>query len=142
MLVVAVAMVVETVMSLAQPWPLKIVLDSVLGSEPAPAILTRFAGENADRLALLNIAVVGTVIIAVLQAANAYLNAFYTVSIGQWVAHDLRQNVSAHLQRLSMSYYDRQQTGPLISTITDDINSVQGSASSVRAAAASRRSPA
>jgi ABC-type multidrug transport system fused ATPase/permease subunit len=47
------------------------------------------------------------------------------VSIGQWVAHDLRQSVYAHLQRLSMSYYDRQQIGPIISTITDDINSVQ-----------------
>lgn len=124
-LVVAVAMIVETIMSLAQPWPLKIVLDSVFGSEPPPGFIRRFTGDGTDALTLLNVAVAGTVIIAVLQAANAYLNAFYTVSIGQWVAHDLRQSVYAHLQRLSMSYYDRQQTGPLISTITDDINSVQ-----------------
>ena len=123
--VVTVAMVVETIMSLAQPWPLKIVLDSVLGSEPAPAFLTRFTGGDSDELGLLNIAVAATVIIAVLQAVNAYLNAFYTVSIGQWVAHDLRQSVYAHLQRLSMSYYDRNQIGPIVSTITDDINSVQ-----------------
>ena len=60
---------------------------------------------------------------------TAYLNAYYTVSIGQWIAHDLRQSVYAHLQRLSMSYYDRQQVGPLISTITDDINAVQDFAS-------------
>ena len=124
-LVVAVAMIVETIMSLAQPWPLKIVLDSVFGSEPAPAFIRRFTGDGTGPLTLLNIAVAGTVIIALLQAANAYLNAFYTVSVGQWVAHDLRQSVYAHLQRLSMSYYDRQQTGPLISTITDDINAVQ-----------------
>jgi subfamily B ATP-binding cassette protein MsbA len=118
-------MVVETVMSLAQPWPLKIVLDSVFGSEPAPALVRWSFGESADRLALLNGAVIATVVIAVLQAVNAYFSAFYTVSIGQWVAHDLRQSVYAHLQRLSMSYYDRQQIGPIISTITDDINSVQ-----------------
>ena len=68
-------------------------------------------------------------LIALLQAASAYLNAYYTVSIGQWIAHDLRQSVYAHLQRLSMSYYDRQQIGPLISTITDDINAVQDFAS-------------
>ena len=121
----AVAMVVETLMSLAQPWPLKIVLDSVFGSEPPPASVGWLAGTGAGELALLNIAVAATVVIAVLQAANAYLNAFYTVSIGQWVAHDLRQSVYAHLQRLSMSYYDRQQIGPIISTITDDINAVQ-----------------
>lgn len=125
LLVVAVAMVVETVMSLAQPRPLKIVLDSVFGSEPAPALLTPLVGEGADALTLLNLAVGATVVIALLQAANAYLNAFYTVSIGQWVAHDLRQSVYAHLQRRSMSYYDRHQTGPIISTITDDINAVQ-----------------
>ncbi len=123
--VVAAAMVVETLMSLAQPWPLKIVLDSVFGSQPAPALVRWMAGDRAGTGQLLNLAVAATVVIAVLQAATAYLNAFYTVSIGQWVAHDLRQSVYAHLQRLSMSYYDRQQIGPIISTITDDINSVQ-----------------
>jgi subfamily B ATP-binding cassette protein MsbA len=118
-------MVIETAMSLASPWPLKIVLDSVFGSEPVPAVIAWAVGADADRLTLLNFAVAATVVIALLQASNAYLNAYYTVSIGQWVAHDLRQGVYAHLQRLSMSYYDRQQTGPLISTITDDINTVQ-----------------
>ena len=123
-LVVAVGTMVETVMTLAQPWPLKVVLDSVLGSQPPPAILARLIGRT-DALALLNLAVGGTVVIALLQAVNAYLNASYTVRIGQWVAHDLRQGVYGHLQRLSMSYYDRQQIGPIISTITDDINAVQ-----------------
>ena len=125
LIVVAVALVVETVMSLAQPWPLKIVLDSVFGSEPVPTLVRSLAGHGAGKGALLNLAVAATVIIAVLQAGNAYLNAFYTVSIGQWVAHDLRQSVYAHLQRLSMSFYDREQIGPIISTITDDINAVQ-----------------
>lgn len=67
--------------------------------------------------------------IALLQAASVYLNAHFTVSIGQWIAHDLRLAVYAHLHRLSMSYYDKQQVGPLISTITDDINAVQTFAS-------------
>jgi len=118
-------MLLETAMSLASPWPLKIVLDSVLDSRPAPAALAWLVGGSADRLALLNVAVAATVVIALLQAASAYLNAYYTVSIGQWIAHDLRQSIYAHLQRLSMSYYDRHQIGPLISTITDDVNAVQ-----------------
>ncbi len=119
------AMVVETAMSLAAPWPLKIVLDSVFDAQPVPSWLASLAGGSPDRMALLNAAVAGTVIIALLQAGSAYLNAYFTVSIGQWIAHDLRQSIYAHLQRLSMSYYDRQQTGPLISTITDDVNAVQ-----------------
>src|SRR5690606_5256921 len=94
-------------------------------AEPLPAALAWVTGAAPDRLALLNVTVVLTVVIALLQAGGAYLNAYYTVSIGQWIAHDLRQSVYAHLQRLSMSYYDKQQIGPLISTITDDINAVQ-----------------
>jgi len=123
--IVIATMVVEIVMTLASPWPLKIVLDSVFGAEPIPPVFAWFTGPVTDRLALLNIAVGATVVIALLQAAGAYLNAYYTVSIGQWIAHDLRQSVYAHLQRLSLSYYDRHQVGPLISTITDDIDAVQ-----------------
>jgi len=129
LLIVAGAMVIEIAMGLAAPWPLKIVLDSVFGETPLPSAFAWLAGGDLDRLARLNVAVVATIAIALLQAASAYVNAYYTVSIGQWIAHDLRLSVYSHLQRLSMSYYDKQQMGPLISTITDDINAVQEFAS-------------
>ena len=60
------AMLLETAMSLASPWPLKIVLDSVLDGRPMPAALAWLAGGSGDRLALLNVAVGATVVIAVL----------------------------------------------------------------------------
>ena len=123
------AMLVETAMGLAAPWPLKIVLDSVFAARPMPWAFAWLAGDPGSSLTRLNVAVVSTIVIALLQAGSAYLNAYYTVSIGQWIAHDLRHAVYAHLQRLSMSYYDKQQVGPLISTITDDINAVQDFAS-------------
>jgi subfamily B ATP-binding cassette protein MsbA len=123
------AMLLDTAMGLAAPWPLKIVLDSVFDGKAMPDAFAWLAGAHADRLAALRVAVISTVAIALLQAGSAYLDAFYTVSIGQWIAHDLRHSMYAHLQRLSMSYYDKQQVGPLISTITDDINAVQDFAS-------------
>jgi ABC-type multidrug transport system fused ATPase/permease subunit len=129
LLIVAVAMVVDIAMGLASPWPLKIVLDSVFDSKPMPSAFAWPAGEHSDRLARLNVAVMLTVAIAILQAASSYVNAYFTVSIGQWIAHDLRHSVYGHLHRLSMAYYDKQQVGPLISTITDDINAVQDFAS-------------
>ncbi len=127
--IVITAMLVETFASLASPWPLKIVLDSVLGNIPLPPVVDRLLGGSPGPLALLNFAAIATVLFALLQAGGAYLAAYYTVSIGQWIAHDLRGSVYGHLQRLSLSYYERQATGPLISTITDDINAVQDFAS-------------
>jgi subfamily B ATP-binding cassette protein MsbA len=127
--IVIAALLVETATGLASPWPLKIVLDSVFDARPVPQSWQWLTGPGPDRLLLLNLAAGATVIIALLQAGTAYLAAYYTVSIGQWIAHDLRQSVYAHLQRLSMSYYDRQQIGPLISTITEDIDAVQDFAS-------------
>jgi subfamily B ATP-binding cassette protein MsbA len=50
--------------------------------------------------------------------------------VGQWIGHDLRRAVYTHLQRLSLSYYDKHETGNLISTITDDIEAVEDFASS------------
>jgi subfamily B ATP-binding cassette protein MsbA len=127
---VLLAMLIETATILAAPWPLKVVLDSVFDSRPLPGFLAWLTpGGGGGRLAILNVTVFATVVIALLQSASAYLNSYYTASIGQRIAHDLRQSVYTHLQRLSMSYHDRQQTGPLISTITDDINAVQDFAS-------------
>jgi subfamily B ATP-binding cassette protein MsbA len=125
LIVVTVAILVETAMSLASPWPLKIVLDSVLDRQPIPGWLGWLVVPDAGQLAVLLAAVVATVSIAILEAAGSYLNTYYTSNIGQWVAHDLRQTVYAHLLRLSMSFHDRQQVGPLVSTITEDINTVQ-----------------
>jgi ABC-type multidrug transport system fused ATPase/permease subunit len=58
LLIVAGAMVVETGMALASPWPLKIVLDSVFAAQPMPAALAWLPGADAGPLARLNLAVV------------------------------------------------------------------------------------
>ena len=122
---VLVAMLIEIATSLAAPWPLKVVLDSVFDLQPLPPFLAALLNGSTDRFLILNAAVAATVIIALLQSASSYVDAYYSASIGQTIAHDLRQSVYAHLHRMAMSYYDRQQIGPIISTITDDINAVQ-----------------
>jgi len=122
---VLVAMLIEIATSLAAPWPLKVVLDSVFNSQPLPPFLVALLNGSTDRFLILNATVAATVIIALLQSASSYVDSYYSTNIGQRIAHDLRQSVYAHLHRLAMSYYDRQQIGPIISTITDDINAVQ-----------------
>ncbi|HEX8797433.1 MAG TPA: ABC transporter ATP-binding protein, partial [Terriglobales bacterium] len=70
------------------------------------------------------------VIIALLGALATYVDNYYTESVGQYVAHDLRMRMFHHLQRLSLGYYTSHQTGTLLSTITTDIQTIQGFASS------------
>jgi ABC-type multidrug transport system fused ATPase/permease subunit len=132
LVIVLIAMLIETAMSLASPWPLKVVIDSVLGSHPLPEWLRSLkdisVGDSKIGLALL--AGIGVVLIAVIGAIATYIDNYYTESVGQWVANDLRIRIYDHLQRLSLSYFDKQQTGTMLSTITSDVATVQNFASS------------
>src|SRR3954470_15800851 len=123
---------VETAVRLAAPWPLKIVLDQVIEGQEPPAWMGRVAaampGHGVMRLAAL--AAIATVLIAAVGALASYLNNYYTESVGQWVANDLRIRVYDHLEHLPLAYYDTHETGTLLSTITDDIATIQGFASS------------
>src|SRR5262252_6947656 len=131
-IIIVLAMLVETAMSLAAPWPLKVILDNVVGSHKAPGWLDslRDALVGDNKLALAAVAGILTVLIAALGAVASYIDNYYTESVGQWVAHDLRMRVYDHLQHLSLGFYDTHQTGVLLSTITDDIKTIQNFASS------------
>jgi subfamily B ATP-binding cassette protein MsbA len=76
------------------------------------------------------LAAIATVLIAALGAAASYLANYYSESIGQWVAHDLRMRTYHHLQRLSLQYYEKHEVGTLLSTLTTDIATIQSFASS------------
>ncbi|WP_248353573.1 ABC transporter ATP-binding protein [Anaeromyxobacter oryzae] len=122
----------ETAASLAAPWPLKIVLDNVIeGREPLAWIRHAarwMPGSHAIRFAVL--AAVATVLIAALGAISSYVEHYYTEDVGQWVANDLRVRVYDHVEHLPLAYYDTHRTGALLSTLTDDIATIQEFAAS------------
>ena len=130
--IVLAAMLVEIAMSLAAPWPLKLVLDDALGHKQLPAWLNWAhdlgVGRNAVGVAVF--AGVATLVIAVLSSVASYIDNYYTTSVGQWVANDLRLRIYEHLNRLSLHYYDTAKTGSLMSTLTNDVSTVQAFASS------------
>jgi subfamily B ATP-binding cassette protein MsbA len=130
--VILVAMLVETAMTIAAPWPLKIVIDNVVGAHRPPEWLHwfRFVSLEHDKLELAAAAATAMLLIAVIGAVASYVDNYYTESVSQWVAYDLRLRVYDHLQRLSLQYYDRHQTGVLTSTLIDDVKTVQSFASS------------
>ena len=132
---ILVAMVVQTATSLAAPWPLKIILDNVVGSHKLPwwldeAMKPVLSVTGSGKMHIAAAAAIITVLIALVGALASYVANYYTESVGQWVANDLRMRTYHHLERLSLGYFDTHQTGSLLSTITTDIQTIQGFASS------------
>jgi ABC-type multidrug transport system fused ATPase/permease subunit len=131
--VILLAMLVETAMTLATPWPLKVVLDNVVEDHRLTPWLRHIIGPMLDSGARLHVAALAAmafVTIAMIGAVASYVDNYFTESVGQWVAHDLRMRTYHHLQRLSLGYYSTHETGVILSTITADIQTIQGFASS------------
>ena len=126
------AMIAEAIIGLATPWPLKIIIDNVLGHHPLPKSLgwmdAVFKNENAFQLAA--VAALSFVAITALGSFAGFIDSYYNEKVAQYVANDLRKKMYHHMQHLSLSYYDSHQTGKLISTITADVSTVQDFASS------------
>jgi subfamily B ATP-binding cassette protein MsbA len=117
------AIAVEGLANLAEPWPLKIVLDYVLKSKATQGWL---AWAGTDKAALLKFAALAVLAIAAIGAISSFTEKYITATLGQWVVHDLRHTLYSHLQRLSLGFHDRKQTGDLISRLTVDIEAIQG----------------
>ncbi len=122
-----IAVLGETLADILEPWPIKVVVDSLLQHKKLPGwiggFVVRFFGEN--QIALLNFAIAAVAAIAVVGAVSSYIEKYLTTSIGQWVTHDLRRTAYNHIQRLSLPEYDEARTGDLITRITSDVASVQ-----------------
>jgi ABC-type multidrug transport system fused ATPase/permease subunit len=127
------AMLLQSLMTLAAPWPLKIVIDNVVVNrklEPWFASLLHPLLTHGHRMHLAVAAAIAVIVIAILNAVGSYLANYFTESVGQWVANDLRMRTYHHLQYLSLRYYDTHQSGILLSTITADVLTIQNFASS------------
>jgi len=131
--IILVCMLAETAMSLAGPWPLKIIIDNVVGSNHLPRWLARSLEHvlgDSSKMHIAELAAISAVAFAAIGALASYVDNYYTESVGQLVAHDLRMRTYHHLQRLSLRYYDTHRVGSLLSTMMTDIGTIQSFASS------------
>ncbi len=122
-----IAVLGESATDLLEPWPLKVVIDYVLGSKKMPSWLSSMVAATVGRqkISVLYFAALAVIVIAVVGAISSYFEKYLTTSVGQWVMHDLRRSVYHHVQRLSLSFHDKGRTGDLISRITSDIDAIQ-----------------
>jgi ATP-binding cassette subfamily B protein/subfamily B ATP-binding cassette protein MsbA len=106
---------------LLRPWPLKIIVDSVLGNHPAPIA----AFDGIGKQALIVVCAVGQVGLQAMAAVFAYWNNRTTITIGQKMVNDLRSDLYQHLQRLSLSFHANRQVGDLLYRLTADTYAIQ-----------------
>jgi ABC-type multidrug transport system fused ATPase/permease subunit len=98
------------------PWPVKIVIDNVLGSHPIPDVLAPwFAG--ADRVSLLAAAVTAGLSFALLSNVLAVATSYLKTRLEQAIILDFRSDLFHHAERLSVAFRDQVSTGRLIYAI-------------------------
>jgi ABC-type multidrug transport system fused ATPase/permease subunit len=105
-----VLMIVGTGLRMAPAWFTKEVIDHAIPARDA-GLVTLYVGLFIGAAFAFN----------ALSAVETYLQQH----VGQRVIFDLRNALYGHLQSQSMSFYDANQTGQLMSRVTNDVSQVQ-----------------
>lgn len=122
--VTLVVLLAATALTLARPWPLQVVVDSVLGSRPAPAWITTPIGRlTTDGLLVVAVGLMAVAI--VLTQALTLGQQYASQLLGQRMVFRLRCDLYAKLQRLSLAFHDRASVGDLIHLVTADAPALQ-----------------
>ena len=131
LVIILAATLLQIAMSLAAPWPLKVILDNVVGNHPVPQwiswILPILGG--AGKVHVAEAAAIVTVVIAALTGVAMYIGSYFTESLSQCIGNDLRVRLYHHLQELSLAFYDTNRVGTILSTLTGDVQTIQSFAS-------------
>ena len=121
--IVLLTMLVGIALDVLHPWPLKLLVDNVLGGQPLPPELVRLlAGLPGPqgREGLLVWVVVGTIVIFLLSTLVSMWHTVAAVVLGQRLTYDLSGDLFMHLQRLSLIFHSRQEVGDTTVRVTED----------------------
>jgi ATP-binding cassette subfamily B protein len=105
------------VFGLAEPWPMAIILTNVLQDQDPSGIVELVFGSDPTVWVILVSMVVARFLIIALGNAFTVLNHYLGSKIEQNMVLDLRSDLFAHAQRLSLTFHDERQTGMLMSQI-------------------------
>jgi len=121
------AMVLDASLTVFRPWPLKVVIDRVLSHRPTRVPFLGVWLDNAtfSRMHILYGACAATLLIALSTGLLTYWYTRILGIVGQRFVFDLRCQLFAHMQRLSLRFHDTQRRGDLITRLTSDIQAIQ-----------------
>jgi ATP-binding cassette, subfamily B, bacterial len=118
---VLIAVVLTSLIEVAKPWPLKIVIDNVLRGAPLKSSWLPQLSRGDLLIGSCIALVLIYIVLGLLNVASNYI----TISIGQRLVSDMRARMFEHLQRLSLSFHRRREVGDLMVRIAYDSMSLQ-----------------
>ena len=110
LLLAFICLITTTASSMAIPWILGEAIDNVVSQ-----------GERSF-LILVVVVVLGA---AALRGISAYGHSYLSAVVSQKTSYDIRNALYDRLQRLSFAYYDKAQTGQLMSRATADVEAIR-----------------
>jgi ATP-binding cassette subfamily B protein len=108
----------ETALRVLEPWPLKVVFDSVLAVRPRGAWTWL---RDVDPGFVVLAAAIAVLAITAARAGAAYLGTISGALVGNRVVSRLRDDLYSHLQRLPLSFHARSRVGDLTVRLVGDI---------------------
>jgi ATP-binding cassette subfamily B protein/subfamily B ATP-binding cassette protein MsbA len=123
--------VLSSALLVLEPWPLKLIVDSVLGGRPVPAAVAPLVpgaagdAEGPSRLALLGWLCAAIVTLRLGASLLTMLHTNILVSVGLRMVFRLRCRLFDHVQRLSLAFHDATPVGDSLYRVTWDSYAVQ-----------------
>jgi ATP-binding cassette subfamily B protein len=116
-----------TPLALLAPFPLKIVVDHVIGSEPLPGFLAAVLPDVAQgsRSALVVVAVAMVLMVALLMQAQSLLGTWLRLFVGERLLLEFRARLFQAVQRLSIAYHDTRGSSDSLYRIQYDATSIR-----------------
>ncbi len=120
---IVVATLASTACALVQPWPMKVLVDHVLGSAPMGEVLLGLQawlpGAGSRQGLLAWVVAAGLLIFALNAVVDVALTMTWT-RVGRRMVYDLAADVFARVQRRSLLFHTRHPLGDSLSRITGD----------------------
>jgi ATP-binding cassette subfamily B protein len=119
-----VAILLFGILQAVSPYLLKVEVDRYLdptGRAQLPKILAGFLSSN-PLVGIAQIALVLFLPTVLLTFVLEFAQSFAMQVVGQQVMYDMRKQLFAHLQRLQMSFFDRNPVGRLVTRVTTDVD--------------------
>ncbi len=113
-------LLLETITSLAQPWPLALILNYVIldYAFPIPAL-------DGNKQTLLIGIVVLLVVISMASRGVASFRRYLLSKLGQETVFDMRDALYSKVHALGLDYHGKRRTGDTITRVTSDVKEVR-----------------